>query len=632
MKHIYIIISLLLLVGVTSCNYLDIVPDEIATEEDAFATIQAAENFLYSCYSYIPNPRHGTESLDWFTGDEVVTAFEHQTFAQFPKGNYTANAPVISYWNDLFSGIKQCYLLLNNIDKTPGLEKSVSDDYKAQADFLIAYYHFLLLRSYGPIILIKEEPLLDTSPEDFLPRSPYDECVDWIADKFDDAASRLPSTRSNQRAGLATSVAAKSIKARMLLYAASPLFNGNEMYKEFKNKDGSSLINTTYNVEKWILAKTAAKKAIDAAESVGARLYIHSDAVFSDLPEPTDPVQRALRFTLIDKSSSEHVWIDARGEGNYSLHPKSRPFYQGQANNGLSPTLAMIDRFYTENGLPIDKDPAFDYENRFGPTSFSNDDINGEGQTQIMNKFREPRYYAWVSFHGGYYEAQGNYNQTSGQWAYAPSNLRGVDGMKVLTQFLRNDPCGIQERTNNFSPTGFLNKKGIHPGIVAGGGGSRNYPWPIVRLGELYLNYAEACVEAGDLDEAKSYMNKIRERAGVPSVEESWGSIGVTLTRDVLREIVRQERMIEMYLEHQNFWDMRRWLLAEEHFNVTPEGSNIMTNDFSEFAKRTILDGRNVSGGTAPNIVRSFSSRNYLMPIPYGEVQKNDNLVQNPGY
>ncbi len=634
-KHIqFIFITLALLTGLWSCDYLDIVPDEVATEEDAFATRRAAEGFMYSCYSYIPNPRQGAGSLDWFTGDEVVTAFEHEVFAQFPKGNYTAANPVISYWNTLFSGIKQCYRLINNVDKTPGLEKDLIDDYKAQADFLIAYYHFLLLKNYGPIILVKEEPSLDTPPDKFLGRSPYDDCVQWIAEKFDDAAARLPATRKNDQMGLATSVAAKAIKSRMLLYAASPLFNGNAMYADFKNPDGTLLINTTFDATKWLSAKKAAKDAIDAAEAIGCRLYQPTDATDTSLPEPADPTQRALRFTLVDKASKETVWIDARDEGFYSLQNKSRPFYANHAWNGICPTLAMLDRFYTENGLPINEDPAFDYEGRFAPTIFPDGNINGEGETQIMNLKREPRYYAWVSFQGGYYECQGKYKQPTNQWAYAPENRRGINGMKVLTQFMRNQSCGIHQRSNNYSPGGFLNKKGVSPGCNAGvGNGYVKYPWPVVRLGELYLNYAEACVETGDLEEAKKYLNKIRERAGIPTVEAAWGSIGVSLTKEKLRQIVRQERMIELYLEHQNFWDMRRWLLADQYFNVIPEGDNIMTDNFDEFCTRTVLDGRKVPGGNAPNIVRKFvAPRNYLLPIPYGETQKNKNLVQNPGY
>lgn len=633
MKHIYRLFFILMLsIGLVSCDYLDVVPDEVATENDAFATLGAAENFLYSCYSYIPNPRSGDASLDWFTGDEVVTAFEHETFAQFPKGNYTANAPIISYWNTLFSGIKQCYILQRNLEKTPGLDTKRYDDYVAQADFLIAYYHFLLLRSYGPVILIKEEPLLDTRPEDFLGRSTYDDCVTWVASKFDEAASRLPADRPNDQKGLGTSVAAKAIKARLMLYAASPLFNGNTMYNnqaDFKDENGVPLINTTFDPQKWIKAKEAAKAAIESAEVAGIRLYVASDATASELPEPIDPDQRALRFTLVDKASKEHVWIDARAEGFYSMQNKSRPFYQGESWNGIAPTLAMLDRFYTKNGLPVQQDPEFNFNGRFSPTNFTEEDTNGEGRTQVMNVNREPRYYSWVSFHGGYYEAQGTKKQNDGQWAYDEQYKRGVNGMKILTLFLKDDPSGVRNRSNNYSPTGFLNKKGVHPASNSGGSGHREYPWPLVRLTELYLNYAEAAIESGDLVEGKKYLDKVRERAGIPTVDDSWSQIGVTLTKDKLREIVRQERMIEMYLEHQNFWDMRRWLMAEEYFDKVPEGNYIPTNNFNEFATRTVLDGSN---GLTP-IVRSFTApRNYLMPIPYGEVQKNKNLVQNPGY
>lgn len=95
----------------SSCDYLDIVPDEKPTEEDAFKNPQLVERYLYSCYAYIPNPRHGTASLDFLTGDEVVTPWEHETFGKFAQGNYTPSNPYINYWHDLFKGIRQCYLL-----------------------------------------------------------------------------------------------------------------------------------------------------------------------------------------------------------------------------------------------------------------------------------------------------------------------------------------------------------------------------------------------------------------------------------------------------------------------------------------------------------------------------------------
>lgn len=628
MKKIKILIAFLAIMLSNSCtDYLDVAPDEIATEAEAFANPRAAERFLYSCYSYIPNPRLGASSLDWFTGDEVVTAFEHEIFAKFPQGNFTANNPVISYWDTLFGGIKQCYRLINNINSVPQLDEDTKKDYIAQANFLIGYYHFLLLRSYGPIILVKEEPSILTPPQDYLGRRPFDECVDFIAAKFDEAAVNLPTDRTDIRKGLATNVAASAIKGRLLLYAASPLFNGNsKFYSNFENKDGEKLMNLNYSIQKWELARDANLKAIQEAEAAGIRLYISDDSRnFPNLPEPADQTQRALRFNAVDKNSKEAIWIDARAEGRYSLQNKSRPFWTGRTWNGIAPTLAMLDRFYTENGLPIDQDPNFEFNNRFDVVTFPAGDINGEGETSLMNLRREPRYYAWIDFHGGYYEAQGQTTQANEKWAYLPEYKRGIDNKKIVTFFTSNDNAGRHGRTNNYSPSGFLSKKGVHPGNTASesGSGHIEYPWAVVRLGELYLNYAEACVETNNLDQAKIYINKIRERAGIPTLEEAWGGIGVALTQDKLREIVRQERMIELYLEHQNFWDMRRWLLAGDLFNKVPEGMNVDGTTISSFSRKTKLTG----------IIRNFTTpTHYLLPIPFGEVQKNPNLVQNPGY
>ena len=248
-----------------SCNYLDIVPDEKATEEDAFKNPKATERYLYSCYSYIPEPRAGSTSLDLMTGDEVVTPWEHETFGKFAQGNYTPSNPYINYWHDLYKGIRQCYLLKENVNSVPGLSQELKDTYTAEADFLIAYYHFYVVRTYGPAILVKE--LIDINslgnPESFYPRTPYDECVTWIAEQLKSLEGRLPARWTAAEYGRATSTAALAIRARLLLYAASPQFNGGEkfksMYGNFKNTDGTQLISTTYNPQKWIDAAKAYK-------------------------------------------------------------------------------------------------------------------------------------------------------------------------------------------------------------------------------------------------------------------------------------------------------------------------------------------------------------------------------------
>lgn len=616
MKTSIKIFFLLLVVGLSSCNYLDIVPDEVSTDKDAFNDQKAAERYLYSCYSFLPNPRNGTSSLDLMTGDEVVTAFEHETFANFAKGNYMANniTNLISYWDTLFGGIRQCHILINNIDGVPLMDQVKKDDYKAQAKFLIAYYHFLLLRSYGPTILVKDEPKIDTKPSDFLGRTPYDECVQWIADMFDEAALGLPTKRDGTAYGLATSVAAKAIKARMYLYAASPLFNGNSTYAGFTNPDGTQLISTTYDPQKWVKAAQVNKEAIQAAESAGYKLYEAVSGQLQDMPYPTDMTQRSLRFTFIDKNTSEVLWADTRSEPQYGFQRKGTPYLNNNASgswNGIAPTLTMVERFYTENGLPIDQDPTYDYANRYGYSrAIEADGDNMLSGSNVPNLaiHREPRFYAWVAFHNGYYEI-----------------LRDED-KRIVCNFTKDGNCGYGGRTNNYSPTAFLNKKGVPSSVSQTTNGNVttivDYPWPNIRLGELYLNYAEACVETNDLPTAISYINEIRARAGIPSLETAWGKIGVALTQSKLREIVRQERAIELYFENHNFWDQRRWLNGEKYFNVKARGLNYTATTEAElFQEREVVFER-----------KFLSPRNYLMPIPYNEVNKNEHLVQNPGY
>lgn len=622
-----IILIFLFLAGVVSCNYLDVVPDEREKAEDAFEDVEAVERYLYSCYAYLPTPRSGSSSLDFMTGDEVITAFEHETFARFPKGNYTASSPVISYWNTFFKGLRQCYMLINNIDNVPNFPEEEKKDYIAQVKFLIAYYHFLLIRCYGPVIVISEEPDMLTLAKDFKPRTPFDECVEFVCNKFDEAASSLPATRPVRQYGLATSVAAKALKAKMLLYAASPLFNGNsEFYSEFKDKEGRILMPLTYEQSKWVKAKDAYFEAIQLAEEKGYKLYMKDDYNNGNL-EPAEPVQHRLRYNIIEPGNPEIIWADCRGEGYYGLQNKSTPYSSASAWNGVAPTLAMLKRFYTKNGLPLEEDPSVSMDHIYDvvPVDAAHASEASVGQHTIQfNLDREPRYYAWVGFQGGFYEILSS--QSNGAYSNDPSYKKySSEGKgKLVCNFLEGGNCARNSRTNDYSPTGYLNKKGVDPGhdVSKSLKSPPSYPWPLIRLAELYLGYAESCVETGDLPQAKTYLNKIRERAGIPTVEKSWENIaGKTLNKELLRSIVRRERQIEFYLENQNFWDLRRWKDAEKYFNVKAKGFNIRAHDISSFAQVKTVD-----------FERKFERHQYLLPIPLGDIQKNLKLVQNPGY
>jgi hypothetical protein len=648
------IIGCLFLAGLTltSCDFLDVVPDEYTSESDMTKDRQAALNYLYSCYGYLPQPNNGTSSLDLLTGDEVVTAFEHETFAAFPKGNYTASNPVISYWNTLYQGIRQCFTFQDELNKGgnfSGLTDADRADYKAQVKFLLGYYDFLLTRCYGPIILVTSTPDATINPSNYLPRTNYDVCIDSICSYFDQAAAGLVATRTGTRAnefGLATSVAALAMKAKTLLYAASPLFNGNStFYADFKDKDGNALMPLTYDANKWVKARDAYKAAINSAEAAGYHLYTRSDYKISANAYPSDPYVRCLRYMSTDYeqddepagTNCEVIFADARDESSYGLQNKSMPYNWNNGNNawnGIAPTIAMLNRFYTKHGVPMSEDDSLDFSNPWQIVRVDSAHMNEAAlkkQTMRFNLDREPRYYSWVAFENGYYEilsASNNGAYSTGNFANTYSNGR------ITTGFYIGQNCsrGLNTnslRSNNYSPTGFLNKKFVDPDIIKSATGLSEYhnrPWPVIRLAELYLGYAECCVETGDLETARVYLNKVRTRAGLPTVEEAWSKYTANPnkpnTQDGLREIVRNERMNEFYLENQNFWDMRRWLLAEKYFNVKAQGMNIEATNMTNFAKPTEV-----------TFERKFTSpANYLMPIPSDDMNKNTHIVQNPGY
>lgn len=228
---------------------------------------------------------------------------------------------------------------------------------------------------------------------------------------------------------------------------------------------------------------------------------------------------RILRANLVTrvKYNNEEIWTKAGDEGIYGLQKKSMPFIDQQNYNGVAPTMNMIRRFYTKNGLPYNVDPETKDLDEFEVVSLneSNSVVNFADNTSAvvakagtktsrLNLDREPRYYAWVAFQNGYYEVTNA--------SYNAGYTGMIDNQALVTDFLKNGNCGRKERNNNYSPTGFLNKKGVHPDNECGKGSIsyRTYPWPIVRLAELYLGYAECLAECGDAQGAMEAVNPVR--------------------------------------------------------------------------------------------------------------------------
>ncbi|MBF1082153.1 MAG: RagB/SusD family nutrient uptake outer membrane protein, partial [Prevotellaceae bacterium] len=288
-KHLQVLATVTAGFLLASCNFLDVVPEGSATTADIYKTQAQAERMVIGCYREIPDYFHPQQFPDvtgsdemvighrgtprWFHYKSLMNGDESSSNTYYGLWSTTASSyPTGAVKQDIWGAIRYCYNVINNLDKVPDITEENKSTWKGEMLFLIAYYHQIMLEYYGPVFLVKQENSPEMSSE--LMRSPYDECVDFIAQKYDEAAHLLPAVRPSGEKDRATSAAALGFKARLLLYAASPLVNGNsEYYANFKNPDGTPLMNLAYDREKWKRAMDAAEAAIQLSEANGYKLY-----------------------------------------------------------------------------------------------------------------------------------------------------------------------------------------------------------------------------------------------------------------------------------------------------------------------------------------------------------------------
>lgn len=274
---------------ITSCDYLDILPPEQTSAEDTMETNDRMYNFLSSCYHAVLKLNPVTYDKFYQSTDEFVNPPLWQNEGQKVSWNQMNGGSVPDIWSDSYSYIGQCHRFLRQLDALEAQDKipenSTKEDLKICRDeiaFLKAYYHYRLLEAFGPIPIVEEMPSQNVTADKIPGRMHYDYCVDYLAKLFDEAVNNLPATRGTADYGRATSTAAKAIKSRMLVTAASPLWNGNFPFPEWKNKEltgnvehdekyGLELVSHTYDKSKWERALEASLDALQYAEGVGER-------------------------------------------------------------------------------------------------------------------------------------------------------------------------------------------------------------------------------------------------------------------------------------------------------------------------------------------------------------------------
>lgn len=637
------------LICTSSCNdYLDVVPnDGLATIETAFNLRSTAIRYLATCYSYMTE--EGTSGYDpaLLGGDEIWDLVGRKisnqsgrvpnTLFQIARGLQSASTVYANDWASMYKGIRCCDILIENIGNVPDMEEWEIKQWIAEAKFLKAYYHFNLIRKWGPIPIIRKSLPIDADVNEVrVYRDPIDDCYDFVLELLDEAIPDLPLVNpSVDEYGRANQIVAASFKARASVYAASPLFNNNVDQSTLVDSRGVQLFTQNKTEEeqlaRWKNAVEACKQAIDLCKEANVELYKYdneyrvNDTLFLDF---------TLRGMMCERWNKEIIWGNTQSNSTQllmwqrltspNLQYKSLGWKESLSSYAfIGVPLKIAEQFYSKNGIPINFDKERiglnEYNLRVGDAAHSY--YLEEGYTTIQLNFdREPRFYASLGFDGG-------------KWVGALTSYNDLQPKDIFTIECRLGKALAKTSGESGPLTGYFPKK-MYPyqnRMAANNSAlsTRWYPWPMIRLSDLYLLYAEAINEAeGPNGEHSTDMfnriNAVRERAGIPDVKTSWDkystSPGRYNTKTGMRDIIHKERLNELAFESQRFWDLRRWKEANTEYSKNIYGFNVYGTQPEDYYKKVMI---------AEQI---FAQKNYFWPILTSTLEANPNLIQNLGW
>ncbi len=623
--------TLLALAMLSSCKkYLDVVPDNVATLESSFVNANETQAYLFGCYSSLQNLSDVRRNAGFTTSGEIIFPYplqDQNTLGvggdggfQILRGTQNSANPILNYWDgynmglNLWQSIRRCNTLIDNIDVPRDLNPYDKARWVAEARFLKAYYHYWLIRQYGPIPIVdKSLPVNATTEQVRIKQQSVDSCFNYVVNLLDSAAAVLPPVIQNTalESGRITSVIALAVKAEVLATQASPLFNGNPDYINMKGKDGNSLFPPTYDPNKWKKALDATKVALDAATAANASLY--DLKLTGNITHMSDSTRLLLTIqgAVVDHWNQEQIWtLNPQFGWQYMASP--RVTAEAAANvfavySNFSVPIAESELFYSDHGVPINEDKTWDYAGRYSLQAGDQQHAYyiRPGYTTVKGNFhREPRYYADVSFDGANWFGSGNTDDRN------PNYVNAVNGYASPPDRLR------------YNATGYWAKKLVPYQSTAGASSVwQGYSWPFMRLTGLWLLYAECLNEVnGPSGEVYSWIDKVRARAGLQGIVDAWNQYsrnpGKPGTKEGLRSIIHQERRIELSFEGQAGWDLRRWKELQAALTGPVQGWNVFDRTTNGYYQLVNL------------FQPIFGLRNYFYPIQDYDVLTNPNLVQ----
>jgi len=639
-NRIYTIIACFLATVIYSCSdVLNQAPDGKISLEEVFGDNDKTMYYLNTCYSSI-NAK-GCLYFFWSRGpvnwcDDSWDADDLDVSWAASRRYYDGNANASDFpanynagdsgnesvsWARSFQRIRNCAVFLQNIPNAKVNSESDRSRWTAEAHILRAYYYSELLMWFGCSLPIIREPYTYDADFSKVERSSFHDVVEFIVEDCDAALAceELPwRITTDSEAMRMTKAVAWAIKSRMTLFAASPLYN-----------DGNNYWEEAYSVN---------KAAVQALESNGYAFYYKPNqaAVWGDekayLPTAAsqyfneyfcnsgayaaDPADKETIYQLRDGANLDLANVDGIGA---ILGYKT----------GTCPSQELVDAFETIDGQPV-LDLAKPYldEQHLKP-NYNSSNTTYDKNNPYAN--RDPRFYATVYYNGS--KRYCNWSTEAEKKSFENLGQGKGENVRIITTWdayedakgnIINSPEPLMGRSmtgRTPTRTGYFQRKFLHPnsGVEMRINGARHKDY---RLAEIYLNFAEAAMEAGHTDEAITYVNKVRARAGMPGLPAG-------LSGENLRQRIHNERRVEFALEGNRYFDVRRWHKPDEDLSATDRwitGAHIThMQDGTYKYERTILKER-----------QCYTNKWLKMPIPLTEVNNMRAITgedwQNPGW
>lgn len=619
------LVILFTLILYSCADVLDQAPDGKISLEQVFQDDEKTAAYLNSCYGYIPGEGHTyyfwmRGPVDWSdeAWDTDAEAEPWITSGQLYDGNVSAashfntmwaEAGNGDYWQRMWTAIRKCTVFLDNIDDAAVKSEANRSRWKAEAHVLRAYYYMTLLKWFGCALPIERTAYHYTDDFSTTERSSYYDVVQFIIEDCNAALSspNLPwRITSNSEAFRFNKAVAEGIKSRMSLYAASPLYNEGGNYWEEAytiNKEAlSNLINNGY--ELYDKPNFATWKTNEDVQLPNDAAKLFNEYFCNNMGYETNPTDKE----TIYQTNVGQDWISTEGIGAVMGY-----------KSGSCPSQEIVDRFETIDGQPIIDlaKPYIDEITHLQPNYNQNNTLY-DPQDPYAN--RDPRFYASVYYNGSKRTCFWPFDEP----AEALDNYPAKKGWRtrIISTWEGEPQTGRNQTARKATRTGYFMRKFVHPNSGQETVTNGHAHAKVMRLGEIYLNLAEAAAEANHMDEALQAVNAIRSRVNMPPLS------GLSKEELILR--IRNERRVELAFEAHRYFDVRRWLKPTDNLEKTDRwitAAHITRNaDGSYTYKR----------GPVSRERLCYDNKFLKFPIPLNEVNIMMALTeenwQNPGW